>query len=83
MRMNLPVTGREYIVPPDVILVSSTDLKSRITHCNRAFVEGAGALLGLLLVEHVGRGALVVRDGRARVILRRETVDDLLSLEVR
>jgi hypothetical protein len=24
-----------------------------------------------------------VRDGRARLILRRETVDDLLSLEVR
>ena len=32
----------------------------------------------------VGRPAVVaVRDGRARVILRRETVDDLLSLEVR
>ena len=42
MRINLPVTGREYIVPPDVILVSSTDLKSRITHCNRAFVEVSG-----------------------------------------
>ncbi len=32
----------------------------------------------------VGRPAVVaVRDGRARVILRRETVDDLLGLEVR
>ncbi len=32
----------------------------------------------------IGRPAVVaVRDGRARVILRRETVDDLLSLEVR
>jgi diaminopimelate decarboxylase len=32
----------------------------------------------------VGRPAVVaVRDGRARLILRRETVDDLLSLEVR
>jgi diaminopimelate decarboxylase len=32
----------------------------------------------------IGRPAVVaVRDGRARLILRRETVDDLLSLEVR
>ena len=32
----------------------------------------------------LGRPAVVaVRDGRARLILRRETVDDLLSLEVR
>ena len=32
----------------------------------------------------IGRPAVVaVRDGRARMILRRETVDDLLSLEVR
>jgi diaminopimelate decarboxylase len=32
----------------------------------------------------VGRPAVVaVRDGRARVVLRRETVEDLLSLEVR
>jgi diaminopimelate decarboxylase len=26
---------------------------------------------------------VAVRDGRARLVLRRETVDDLLSLEVR
>ena len=32
----------------------------------------------------IGRPAVVaVRDGRARLILRRETIDDLLSLEVR
>jgi diaminopimelate decarboxylase len=32
----------------------------------------------------LGRPAVVaVRDGRARLILRRETVDDLLSLEVK
>jgi diaminopimelate decarboxylase len=32
----------------------------------------------------IGRPAVVaVRDGRVRLILRRETVDDLLSLEVR
>jgi hypothetical protein len=32
MRINIPVTGREYVVPQNTILVSSTDLKSRITH---------------------------------------------------
>jgi diaminopimelate decarboxylase len=32
----------------------------------------------------IGRPPVVaVRDGRARLILRRETVDDLLGLEVR
>ncbi len=33
----------------------------------------------------IGRppAVVAVRDGRARLILRRETVDDLLSLEVR
>jgi diaminopimelate decarboxylase len=32
----------------------------------------------------IGRPAVVVvRNGQARLILRRETVDDLLSLEVR
>jgi diaminopimelate decarboxylase len=31
----------------------------------------------------IGRPAVVaVRDGRSRLVLRRETVDDLLSLEV-
>ena len=29
-------------IRPDTILVSATDLKSRITHCNRAFVEVSG-----------------------------------------
>jgi len=36
---------------------------------DRAFIEGAGALLGLLLVDHAGSGALVRRDGRVRVRL--------------
>jgi len=34
---------------------------------DRVFVEGAGALLGLLLVEHAGSGALSRRDGVVRV----------------
>jgi aerotaxis receptor len=37
MRTNLPVSQREYVVPPHVTLVSTTDLKGRITYCNNAF----------------------------------------------
>ncbi len=49
---------------------------------DRAFVEGAGALLGLLLVDHAGSGALVVREGRARVRLGdRGFVDPFTILE--
>ncbi|MDX2089592.1 MAG: hypothetical protein SFX73_17185 [Kofleriaceae bacterium] len=36
---------------------------------DRAFVESAGALLGLLLVDHVGDGAYAERDGAHRVRL--------------
>ena len=36
---------------------------------DRAFVEGAGALLGLLLIAHVGDGAHVERGGKHRVRL--------------
>jgi aerotaxis receptor len=50
MRRNLPVTQREYKVPTDAMLVSTTDLQGRITHCNQAFVEASGfshaALMG-------------------------------------
>lgn len=35
----------------------------------RAFIEGAGAMLGLLLLEHVGHGGFEKRDGVARVRL--------------
>jgi aerotaxis receptor len=52
MRTNLPVTGREYVVHPDTILVSATDLESRITHCNRAFVEVSGYSPEELLGQH-------------------------------
>jgi len=36
---------------------------------DRAFVEGAGAALGLLLIAHVGEGAHAQRDGNHRVRL--------------
>ncbi len=42
MRLNLPVTQREYPFPPNRTLVSVTDLKGRITYCNPAFIEVSG-----------------------------------------
>jgi aerotaxis receptor len=42
MRTNLPITGQEFIVSDGVTLVSTTDLKSRITYCNPHFVEVSG-----------------------------------------
>jgi len=42
MRTNLPVTQREYEYPADRMLVSMTDTKGTITHCNHAFVETSG-----------------------------------------
>jgi aerotaxis receptor len=42
MRNNLPVTHNEYVIPEGVTLVSTTDLQSRITYCNPAFVAVSG-----------------------------------------
>jgi len=42
MRMNLPVTGREYRFPAGQTLVSTTDLKGRILYCNPSFIEVSG-----------------------------------------
>jgi PAS domain S-box-containing protein len=42
MRTNLPVSQTEYVLPPDLTLVSVTDLKGRITYCNAAFVTASG-----------------------------------------
>ncbi len=42
MRTNLPVTQREYDYPANSMLVSMTDTKGVITHCNHAFVETSG-----------------------------------------
>ena len=42
MRNNQPVTQREYDYPADFMLVSSTNTKGEITHCNRAFTEASG-----------------------------------------
>lgn len=42
MRINLPVTQREFAIPADKTLVSVTDLKGRITYCNEVFVMVSG-----------------------------------------
>lgn len=50
MRQNLPVTQQAYEVPEGATLMSCTDLDSRITYANAAFIEASGfareALLG-------------------------------------
>ncbi|MEC8908686.1 MAG: PAS domain-containing methyl-accepting chemotaxis protein [Pseudomonadota bacterium] len=42
MRKNLPVTDKERTFSEDQKLISSTDLKGKIVHCNDAFVEVSG-----------------------------------------
>ena len=42
MRINLPVTADEYDFPADSMLVSTTDTKGLITHCNAAFTNASG-----------------------------------------
>ena len=42
MRTNLPVSHKEYFFPESQLLVSTTDAKGCITHCNTAFAEVSG-----------------------------------------
>ena len=42
MRNNQPVTQQEYDYPDDATLMSTTDVDSRITYCNAAFIETSG-----------------------------------------
>ena len=57
MRINLPVTQREYDYPADEILVSTTDTKGIITHCDHAFV----AISGYSYDELIGQNHNLVR----------------------
>ncbi|MBS0393720.1 MAG: PAS domain-containing protein [Proteobacteria bacterium] len=57
MRTNLPVTQREVMLPDGSMLVSTTDLKGRITFANEAFVE----VSGFALSELVGKAHNLVR----------------------
>ncbi|MCU1723921.1 methyl-accepting chemotaxis protein [Pseudomonas sp. 5P_5.1_Bac1] len=51
MRMNLPVTEQERTFPQEQRLISTTDLTSRITYCNDAFVAISGFTRDELLHE--------------------------------
>jgi aerotaxis receptor len=42
MKINMPITDREVKLKPDQQLISSTNLKGVITHCNKAFIEISG-----------------------------------------
>lgn len=42
MQINLPVSQREYEFPASELLVSTTDTRGVITHCNEAFVRTSG-----------------------------------------
>lgn len=42
MRINMPVTNRELPLAADVMIVSKTDTKGRITYVNRDFIEISG-----------------------------------------
>jgi aerotaxis receptor len=42
MRLNLPVIDREFAFPKGETLVSTTDLKGRITYCNPSFILVSG-----------------------------------------
>ncbi|MVV47835.1 PAS domain S-box protein [Pseudomonas sp. PB120] len=57
MRVNLPVTEQERVFPAEQRLISTTDLDSRITYCNDAFV----AISGFTLDELVGQTHNLVR----------------------
>ena len=42
MRVNLPVTDNEYLLNDDTLILSTTDLKGRITYVNQTFLEVSG-----------------------------------------
>jgi len=57
VRKNLPVTDHEFVVPAGTTLMSTTDVKGRITYGNEAFVQASG----YSLEELVGKAHNIVR----------------------
>lgn len=68
MRTNLPVTQNNYDFPGDELLVSVTNTKGEITHCNPAFVRVSGfsyeALIGQAhnVIRHPDMPAAAFKD---------------------
>jgi aerotaxis receptor len=42
MRHNLPITTDEYVLPDDEVIITHTDVASRITYANNAFLRSSG-----------------------------------------
>jgi aerotaxis receptor len=57
MRKNLPVTDREIVLGENDTIVSTTDLKGRITYCNPSFI----AISGFTEDELIGKAHNMVR----------------------
>lgn len=57
MRVNLPVTNNEYITDDNTLILSTTDLKGRITYVNRDFIE----VSGFSKEELIGKAHNIVR----------------------
>jgi aerotaxis receptor len=49
MRVNLPVTNNEYDYPGEELLMSTTDSKGVMTHCNEAFARVSGYSMNELM----------------------------------
>jgi len=49
MRVNLPVSNNEYDYPGEELLMSTTDNKGVITHCNAAFMRVSGYTIDELM----------------------------------
>lgn len=57
MKKNLPVTDKEQTFPENVKLISTTDKRGVITHCNDAFVQ----ISGFSKEELIGKSHNIVR----------------------
>jgi aerotaxis receptor len=57
MRINQPVTGEEYVLPDGEVIITRTDLDSRITYANQAFLSSSG----FSLQECIGEPQNIVR----------------------
>lgn len=42
MRINMPVTDEEYVLPLGEVIVTRTDLQGNITYANEAFLRSSG-----------------------------------------